>query len=108
MEPIDEEIPDRIAENDPSTFGQLVPVLLISLTLFTFMQVISGKFGNTTSGAALADWYPQIASRFGVNCPTGARRILKSTTHPLWFSTMVVGLTTPKTGMDSSLRSPSW
>ncbi|VBB80340.1 Putative protein of unknown function [Podospora comata] len=43
MEPIDEELPDRIAENDPSTFGQLVPVLLISLTLFTFMQVISDR-----------------------------------------------------------------
>ncbi|KAK4198767.1 hypothetical protein QBC40DRAFT_89686 [Triangularia verruculosa] len=43
MEPVDEEAPDRIAENDPSTFGQLVPVLLISLTLFTFLQVISDR-----------------------------------------------------------------
>ncbi|KAK0744483.1 hypothetical protein B0T21DRAFT_447687 [Apiosordaria backusii] len=43
MKPIDEEIPNRIAENDPSTFGQLVPVILISLTIFTFLQVISDR-----------------------------------------------------------------
>ncbi|KAK4175076.1 hypothetical protein QBC36DRAFT_332259 [Triangularia setosa] len=43
MKAIDVEIPGRIAENDPSTFGQLVPVLLISLTLFTFLQVISER-----------------------------------------------------------------
>ncbi|KAK0673133.1 hypothetical protein QBC41DRAFT_343212 [Cercophora samala] len=43
MKPLDDETPDRIGENDPSTFGQLVPVLLISLTLFTFLQVISDR-----------------------------------------------------------------
>ncbi|KAK4156591.1 hypothetical protein C8A00DRAFT_12484 [Chaetomidium leptoderma] len=31
-------------ENDPSTFGQLVPLLLMSLTVFTFLQIISGRF----------------------------------------------------------------
>ncbi|KAL1838073.1 hypothetical protein VTJ49DRAFT_3093 [Mycothermus thermophilus] len=30
-------------ENDPSTFGQLVPLLLMSLTLFTFMQILSER-----------------------------------------------------------------
>jgi hypothetical protein len=29
-------------ENDPSTFGQLVPLLLMSLTVFTFLQIVSG------------------------------------------------------------------
>jgi hypothetical protein len=30
-------------ENDPSTFGQLVPVLLMSLTVFTFLQIVSER-----------------------------------------------------------------
>ncbi|KAK4224017.1 hypothetical protein QBC38DRAFT_33918 [Podospora fimiseda] len=33
----------RIEEKDPSTFGQLVPVLLISLTVFSFLQAISDR-----------------------------------------------------------------
>ncbi len=32
----------RNPENDPSTFGQLVPLLLMSLTVFTFLQIVSG------------------------------------------------------------------
>ncbi|KAK4234416.1 hypothetical protein C8A03DRAFT_37805, partial [Achaetomium macrosporum] len=30
-------------ENDPSTFGQLVPLLLMSLTVFTFLQIVSER-----------------------------------------------------------------
>ncbi|KAK4147370.1 uncharacterized protein C8A04DRAFT_24612 [Dichotomopilus funicola] len=30
-------------ENDPSTFGQLVPLLLMSLTVFTFLQILSQR-----------------------------------------------------------------
>ncbi|GAB1315533.1 TRP C-terminal domain-containing protein [Madurella fahalii] len=30
-------------ENDPSTFGQLVPMLLMSLTVFTFLTIISER-----------------------------------------------------------------
>ncbi len=30
-------------EDDPTTFGQLVPLLLIALTIFTMLQVLSGK-----------------------------------------------------------------
>lgn len=37
-----EKVNNRNPENDPSTFGQLVPLLLISLTVFTFLQIISG------------------------------------------------------------------
>jgi hypothetical protein len=29
-------------EDDPSTFSQLIPLLLIFLTLFTFLQIMSG------------------------------------------------------------------
>ncbi|KAK4184630.1 hypothetical protein QBC35DRAFT_46637 [Podospora australis] len=36
-------IDGKIEENDASTFGQLVPVFLISLTIFTFLQVISER-----------------------------------------------------------------
>ena len=32
----------RNPENDPSSFGQLVPLLLMALTLFTFLQILSG------------------------------------------------------------------
>lgn len=30
-------------EDDPTTFGQLVPMLLVVLTVFTFVQIVSGK-----------------------------------------------------------------
>ncbi|KAK3381073.1 hypothetical protein B0H63DRAFT_196098 [Podospora didyma] len=30
-------------ENDPATFGQLVPVLLITLVIFTFLQILSER-----------------------------------------------------------------
>ncbi|KAK0629273.1 hypothetical protein B0T17DRAFT_505855 [Bombardia bombarda] len=36
--------PDGVnPENDPASFGQLVPVLLIALTVFTFMQILSER-----------------------------------------------------------------
>jgi hypothetical protein len=34
---------NRNPENDPTSFGQLVPLLLILLTVFTFLQLIGGK-----------------------------------------------------------------
>ncbi|KAK4034175.1 hypothetical protein C8A01DRAFT_39347 [Parachaetomium inaequale] len=34
---------NRNPENDPSTFGQLVPLLLMSLTVFTFLQIVSER-----------------------------------------------------------------
>ncbi|SPQ23339.1 8a176297-9c53-46cb-8a71-a93f7138ac22 [Thermothielavioides terrestris] len=39
MQPVNNQNP----ENDPTTFGQLVPVLLMSLTVFTFLQIISQR-----------------------------------------------------------------
>ncbi|KAL2264591.1 hypothetical protein VTJ83DRAFT_7101 [Remersonia thermophila] len=43
-------------ENDPTTFGQLVPLLLITFTVFTFLQIISGMtFGPLFSTTPLPD-----------------------------------------------------
>jgi succinate-acetate transporter protein len=40
-------------ENDPTTFGQLVPLLLISLTVFTFLQIVSGMHASRLLMTAL-------------------------------------------------------
>jgi len=31
-------------EDDPTTFGQLIPLFLIFLTFFAFLQIMSGTF----------------------------------------------------------------
>lgn len=45
----------RNPENDPSTFGQLVPVLLITLIIFTFLQILSEKLRERSRARHLRD-----------------------------------------------------
>lgn len=37
------------SENDPKSFGQLVPLLMMTLTVFTFLQMLSGKWSCVCS-----------------------------------------------------------
>lgn len=71
----------RNPENDPSTFGQLVPLLLMSLTVFTFVQIINGMPRSSPCLVAVCSPRAQSASGPSANA-NAASSTTRSTTPP--------------------------
>ncbi|KAI9647249.1 hypothetical protein NHQ30_003632 [Ciborinia camelliae] len=56
---IEPDIGGKNPENDPTSFGQMVPLLMILMTFFTFLQDRSEKLAQGRKGQRDSDIYPQ-------------------------------------------------